>query len=318
MDSPLCIPELLDKCLEFCNAASDLMACALVSRSWAAAAQLRLFEEISFRSHNDAERAWSQLQATLDNSPHLLRYIHSLRIEPNPKWTETTSAAAICSFPWTHLQHVHITLGMNPSIVAIQQLFSLPTLRSVKLMSYFDDIDGRIWERCSPSISSFDLTYSHKAAESVSQHTMSFIPEIRPESLRLSVTTSERLSQSLCPFDFSSLKRLSIDRHTDVLRWETIFPAFRTIIFLSFSVRLISKIHCHVECSSSFNFQGQCSRQYRPLSVSKPRASPHLPKSPPKAPESPRHPLHDHFLQSHSQDCDLCSWSFGRLGVWTA
>ncbi|KAJ7144345.1 hypothetical protein C8R44DRAFT_143927 [Mycena epipterygia] len=156
--NPLHIQELLEQCREFLrDSTSDLKACALVSRSWACAAQPPIFRDVyitlSARSKN--ERLLSRLQEALRISPHLIRHIRRLEICPSNLSTESFSVIGNLSFK--NLTHLAIKMAPElslPSAIAIQQLLAVATLRRAWISCRFSEpsIFLRVWERCSPSI----------------------------------------------------------------------------------------------------------------------------------------------------------------------
>ncbi|KAJ7121489.1 hypothetical protein C8R44DRAFT_166420 [Mycena epipterygia] len=122
--SPLDIQELVDKCTEFLrDSRPDLMACSLVSRSWAHAAQRHLFWNVSIEEQEESQipLLWARLQETLHASPHLIRHIHRLRIHIHCLPTDALSI--IDNFSFTNLTHVVIRGGLVPipSVLAIQK-----------------------------------------------------------------------------------------------------------------------------------------------------------------------------------------------------
>jgi hypothetical protein len=99
--NPLRIPELTDQCmLHLAESKADLEVCSPVSKSWAFAAQHRLFRAI----HLDQKDMCCRLERTLHASPHLIQHIRRLRIVKNSctarrgsGGSTTTATARACS-----------------------------------------------------------------------------------------------------------------------------------------------------------------------------------------------------------------------------
>ncbi|KAJ7779745.1 hypothetical protein B0H16DRAFT_1499736 [Mycena metata] len=144
--TPFAIQELVDLCIDFvCYLPADLAACALVSRSWVHTAQRRLFAEVRIQP----ELGWSRLQDALHRSPHLIRHIHHLEL--------IATLPSICGFPFTHISSIVIrfeALLDEEKALALQQLFSLPTLRRITFQcnSAVRTVWLKVWERVSPTI----------------------------------------------------------------------------------------------------------------------------------------------------------------------
>ncbi|KAJ7493926.1 hypothetical protein FB451DRAFT_1551217 [Mycena latifolia] len=234
------IQELVDQCIEFLSdSLPDLMACALVSRSWTSAAQTYIFREVSIRS-SSSERLWARLQQILLISPHLIRHIHRLHLYSHG--ISTGAFITICQFPFTNLRSAAVFHGKPVPLrvgMAIQQLFSLPHLSRVNVTANFTDpsIFLRIWERCSSNLIHLEIHLIEP-----SNAAMQPVPSIRPPRIRLESLRSisaeyikDWLMHDLCPLDVSHLKILSTARrHEDVFRWPIFAPALRTIEVLDF------------------------------------------------------------------------------------
>ncbi|KAJ7144396.1 hypothetical protein C8R44DRAFT_973920 [Mycena epipterygia] len=251
---PLRIQELLEQCTEFLHdSVSDLKACALVSRSWASAAQFRIFRNVSMALLDTPknEWRWSRLQEALRASPHLIPYIHRLKV--NTSYMSTKTFSDISTYPFTRLVHVHIrtvTLSLH-SVIDMQRLVSLPTLRRLSIQCAFPEPSTflRIWERCSPGITHLEL-------RCVQQGTGGWLPipqrsaaPLKLESLWIPFLEdlSEWLTHPSCPFDFSGLKAIAIAGNTKILHWQKIQPALQTIRVLDFHAY---HLYPHVDLSS--------------------------------------------------------------------
>ncbi|KAJ7495408.1 hypothetical protein FB451DRAFT_1214051, partial [Mycena latifolia] len=235
--------ELVDHIIDFLSDSStDLKACALVSHTFVYAAQSHIFNEISigFGASTPAQfhSLWSRLQATLHVSPHLVQHIRRLRLQPRRISPETLSA--ICNFPFTHLQTL-LCANFNllpASAIALQQLFSLPSLRSVEIVCRVGQPSDflQIWDRFSPNVTHLDLTCYHITTEAFHVVPHHCTAPIRLNSLRIAAAEGVRdwVNHPLCPFDFSSVTGLSVFTCTDVLQWPKFLPLVPTISVLSF------------------------------------------------------------------------------------
>ncbi|KAJ7463320.1 hypothetical protein FB451DRAFT_464683 [Mycena latifolia] len=237
------IQELLDQCIEFLrDSPSDLIACALVSRSWTFAAQLHLFREVQIKSIS-SPNLWPRLQETLRSSPHLIRHIRRLRF--NSEAVSLTRVFEICEFPFTHLQHVSIrhTNTPLPAGLPIPHLLSLPTLTHAKIVAQFSDPSSflQLWERCSPKLRHIDLyCFQRSDLDALPIQTHRF-PPVALESLKIRSIKyiGNWLANDLCPLDLSKLKVLSIIHGLEeVLQWPRFAPALRTLQALDFIPRV--------------------------------------------------------------------------------
>ncbi|KAJ7488354.1 hypothetical protein FB451DRAFT_1553761 [Mycena latifolia] len=248
---PLDIQEILDNCIEFlCDSPLDLRACALVSHAWLCAAQPRLFRKISIGSAKPLwklRKHWDRFRTILDSSPHLIGYIRHLDLHPLHLSAETLTA--VCTFPFTRLRELSIfEFTASPAAqIALQQLFSLSTLRRARIICVFGHPSAiqQIFERCAPGLKHLELLCS-QAPGSVSHSSLhpSSTP-IRPQSFRITSVPSSMLTarplplrnwltHNFLPFDFSDLKVLSIPTNTDILHWPNLAPVLRRIKVLDF------------------------------------------------------------------------------------
>ncbi|KAJ7495533.1 hypothetical protein FB451DRAFT_1164260 [Mycena latifolia] len=215
--NPLCLPELVDQCLDFLpDSSPDLPACALVSRAWTGAAQRRLFETLSFFL-KDQEHMWDAMQNMFRSSPHLIRYVRIIDINADRLSIETLSA--VCNISFSHLAHVslfYISVLSLTMALAFQRLLSLPTLRYVSVNSIFTDpvMFFKMWDGCSAGIRHLELSCS----PSDYVLTEFYHPPDSPiflESLRTPGESAAWLTHAACPFDVSRLKLLSIFSHIE-------------------------------------------------------------------------------------------------------
>ncbi|KAJ6534292.1 hypothetical protein B0H19DRAFT_1185683 [Mycena capillaripes] len=248
LTNPLYIPELVDECIHYIrHSLSDLIACSLVSRRWARATQPHLYTDVAigkresngWRFWANPGCRWSQLQRTLSTSPHLIRYIRRLDIDADQLSQDAFSA--ICNFPFTHLEHISVfsaSLLSLQSAMAMQQLFSLPTLRHLKIRWHFTDPTNflQIWKRCSSSIQHLDIHCFHLHSEAAVTPSADHSAPIALRSLR--VTCGEAVPVWLAHdpglFDFSGLKMLSIHHHTGILALPKCGPVVANIEVLDF------------------------------------------------------------------------------------
>ncbi|KAJ7462998.1 hypothetical protein FB451DRAFT_1266540 [Mycena latifolia] len=237
MANALSIQELVEQCIEFLrDSVSDLQACALVSPSWTPAAQALIFKEVSTKP-GSSQRSWARLHQTLYTSPHLIRYIHRLRLDSHALSDETFSA--ICEFPFTHLHYASLVYGGDMSLpvgLSIQQLLSLPAIKRVKLATSFTDpsIFLRIWDRCSSSLTHMELFCVQTSTQAMPPILQRFAGRVALESFSIVgvLNLMAWLMHDLCPLDVSHLKTLSTGmgmEADELLRSHKFAPALRTI-----------------------------------------------------------------------------------------
>ncbi|KAJ7088285.1 hypothetical protein C8R44DRAFT_751861 [Mycena epipterygia] len=214
--------ELVDHIITFLHdSPADWPACALVSRSWVHTAQSHIFRQICFVSAQSTnEDRWARFQQISHISPHLIHHVRQLHVADSAVSSETF--LAICNFPFARLDGASVQLGtVTPSFtLAVQKLFSLPTLRRVQ-----------IWDECSRSLEHLELSCSLGEAEGFHFAQQSSLA-IRLESLAIrtvDIDVLEWLTPTHCPLDFSGLRALSLCKYTDLLGSETFAPALQTI-----------------------------------------------------------------------------------------
>ncbi|KAJ6525908.1 hypothetical protein DFH09DRAFT_1416188 [Mycena vulgaris] len=172
--------ELVNHIIDFFHdTPTDLKACALVSRAFVYAAQSHIFKKLSIRNYGPpisktAATLLSRCQETLHTSPHLVQ--HRLTLYPRPMSLETFSA--ICNF----------TLSL-PFAIALQRLFSPPTLRFVSLECLYGDPSTfmQIWDRCAPDLKHLGLRCSQTSTEVFHPTSHRWPAPIRPESFEAQV-----------------------------------------------------------------------------------------------------------------------------------
>ncbi|KAJ7823613.1 hypothetical protein B0H14DRAFT_1310087 [Mycena olivaceomarginata] len=110
--------ELLDECMSYLNYNStDLKVCALVCRSWSAAAQRLLFNVVVVTA---PPRRYSRIEQTLRTSPHLIQYIHTLVLHRNSD-VKINVFEKFCTLPFTHVENISISHSCTvtlPSAIA--------------------------------------------------------------------------------------------------------------------------------------------------------------------------------------------------------
>ncbi|KAJ6534131.1 hypothetical protein B0H19DRAFT_439811 [Mycena capillaripes] len=253
---PFLIPDLVDHCIDFLyGSILDLRACSLVCRSWVNAAQSHIFRRILLSG--DAEDMWEKLKPLLETSPHLTRYISRLFI--CPEQLSAQSFSDICNLSFTNLRSVCINQfsSISPSmVIAMQQLFSLPSLSSVTLWCLQWPARPGMWNRCSSLKHLFLYCTEGDPEQELTPSTSKAPPSLVPPtiSLRKRVTlqslcirTSEArpgrsidnwLTEALRPFDMSALNALSISKHPEIIRLEAFAVSLDTIELFEFVATL--------------------------------------------------------------------------------
>jgi hypothetical protein len=244
--------ELVDEFLSYLDDPTDLrltsanlQACALVCRSWSTTAQRLLFKMVYlYNTHR-----FRRLEKTLRSSLYLVPHIRILILDRGLAAHVSLKLQAfekICQFPFTHLKSVSLLdLGaITPkSTIALQQLFSLPTLRRIDLnTASFEPLQfPALWARCSSSVRHLQLRCRSRFG-SAFRPTLRHSAPIALASLRLDTMdgVDEWLHHDLCPFDFSRLAVLSVTSRTTALRRPRMAAALKTIealelIFVGFA-----------------------------------------------------------------------------------
>ncbi|KAJ6556517.1 hypothetical protein DFH09DRAFT_1164685 [Mycena vulgaris] len=240
--------ELVNHIINFLHdTPTGLKACALVSRAFVDEAQSNIFKELSIGHFgaptSDIDALWSRCQVTLHASPHLVQHIHRFKLHPRQISIDTLSA--ICTFPFTHLKEVCIrNLDLSPPFaIALQGLFSLPSLRFVSLECRYADRSTfiQIWDGCAPGLKHLELRCFQTSTEAFHPTSHRWPAPIHLDSLRIIHPIRgmrDWMDHPLCPFDFSGLRVLSISTYTEVLRWPQITPALRAVKALDFIIPL--------------------------------------------------------------------------------
>ncbi|KAJ7697189.1 hypothetical protein B0H17DRAFT_1197589 [Mycena rosella] len=239
--------ELIDNIVDLLSSSpTDWRTCALVSGSWVNAAQAHIFREVAFHSEprRSNERLWSRFHETLLASPHLIRHVRHLAVDPHMLSIDTF--IVVCNFPFTHLNGLiikNIILSRRTAI-ALQQLLSLPTFDLVDLGCQFTQPSDvlAIWEHGSPSIKHVALLYTKTSDDPIlPARPRNNTSPVQLESLNIvhmgPEPTKNWLIHALSPFDLSRLKALSSNCHAEILHWARLAPSLRTIDALEFSPR---------------------------------------------------------------------------------
>ncbi|KAJ6613993.1 hypothetical protein B0H10DRAFT_2436192 [Mycena sp. CBHHK59/15] len=211
--SPLDFQELVDHCItllaegdiSILHRTRALVSCALVARSWVDAAQAHLFRAphrvtADLWDSWDTRRPLLRLYRTLDTSPHLIRHVRDLNMSLTVDCiTRNATFFEFCHLPFLHLESASIFLRRrlgHEFSMALQQLFSLPTLVYIKLDIWMENVStfSDMWKRCSPTIRHLDLT---------TDIDLSRTPDPDLDHVQL-------YPWALYPFDLSHLKALSI------------------------------------------------------------------------------------------------------------
>jgi hypothetical protein len=232
--------ELVDYIVDFLHDSEKaLQSCALASRACIYRAQAHLFSHIVLA---DKQTLWVKAQITFQKSPHLIRHIR--RLDMCPRNISSDTFAAICTLPLTHLRSAYISspsFKLSPqSALGLQQLHSLPTLRDIELQCCFAESATfqKIWDRCSSSVQHLDLDCRPDTGETFRSMSQRCSPALQLKSLRLLAREGSWawLQHPMGPFDFSSLKALSIRGLSGVM---SLAPCANSLQVLEFSVSIL-------------------------------------------------------------------------------
>ncbi|KAF7366718.1 hypothetical protein MSAN_00929900 [Mycena sanguinolenta] len=269
--------ELVDECLSYLHyeyqsthQPNDLMACALVCKSWSLAAQRHLFKIV--RLGTTRRRSHIRLlDRTLRASPHLIQHIHSLVLYRGPlvKKKNSINIAAfekICNISYTHLESVFFLDGEITFTLryarALQRLLSLPTLCQVNLSGTFPDPAAfcAVWDRCSPTIKHLELHCRNHIQHDLHPTASHSSASVALRSLKLNIYSfngvDEWLNHDLCPFDFSQLAVLSVTNPTLLgIGRSRMIPALQTIRALEFNIGMFFDENQLIDLSLFSNLQ---------------------------------------------------------------
>ncbi|KAJ7465383.1 hypothetical protein B0H11DRAFT_2284821 [Mycena galericulata] len=242
-NTPLDVQELLDHCIGFlAGSPADLCACALISRAWVHASQSHLFAAVSLPGRHESRVL--RLLELWDASPHLVR--HTTRLTITFNLIDTAHFLRISHVPFIRLSSIDVLGAVwDPyTAVSIQRLLSLQTLRSVKLMCYFERrvFAQEVWVHASPSIEHVALggvpgddAYDTQGTAPEPPHTS----RLKLKSFHIFTPDPSHLwfqDEVYLPFDFSALKSftyLSGSSFVQIVRSRAFAPALRTIEILT-------------------------------------------------------------------------------------
>ncbi|KAK7052758.1 hypothetical protein R3P38DRAFT_2861781 [Favolaschia claudopus] len=232
--SPLEIQELLDICIGLLSGGctADLLACALVARSWVNAAQAGLFRiPIPLRPVTDfsyfSDSRASKFIYSLRSNPSLIRHVQELDVyvgESGKYAVHAQTFEDLCTVQFTHLKRfsLEIHASFDWHSTAVSGLVALPSLEYLNI-STRDQTFGslaHIWDCCSPTI-----RHLHIDCEEGGELPPSTGQTVCLKSLRLGVWSGtspyEPRSRLLHPFDLSSLKAIGIQEGVSV-PWNSI------------------------------------------------------------------------------------------------
>ncbi|KAJ7445643.1 hypothetical protein FB451DRAFT_1568068, partial [Mycena latifolia] len=203
---------------------SDLKNLALVSRAMCPAAQSVLFDDIDleppqfeddaliYLTTQDFDASCRRLGAVLTESPHLLKYIHSLKL------TVTSDVLdQLCSMGLTSLRYIDIKFRNfrldNSLIEPLQNLFSLPSIRRIEVTSH---VSPGLFSKCAPHLTDLSFVCVHRFTPAsgsilVSRNAGLRRPEIKTLQLVASAPLDDWLVGPTCPFDLTRLIDVQIE-----------------------------------------------------------------------------------------------------------
>ncbi|KAJ6449397.1 hypothetical protein C8R47DRAFT_1204810 [Mycena vitilis] len=236
----LFVQELLDHCICFLqDSPSDLKICALVSRRWVNGAQSLLFRSILINTSHKC----LQLQGISQSSPHLIRHLQRLIINPLSFTEEAFSAVGNFDFP--NLRQLYV-YGATPyhtptSIASLQALISRPSLIHIIFQLDSAPTPGffALWDRCSPSLRHLELYFFYAPSTPYQPREGRSLPPIPLQSLRIFMMWEDVvdwLTHPWGPFDVANLQVLSVvNRPQEV--WRALPSPFRSIKALEFTAQ---------------------------------------------------------------------------------
>ncbi|KAJ6570932.1 hypothetical protein DFH09DRAFT_1153377 [Mycena vulgaris] len=262
--TPFTIQELVNLCIHFLrDSLRELRACALVSRSWVYPAQSHVFREISIAGGDPGgihsailgtrgqssvaggdcgefkPALWARLQQTLETSPHLIQHIRHLDIDIGARPNE--QLLSICDFPFTHLEHVGSRFDGDFTLqtaLAFQALFSLPTIRSIKLTGTAPlkpTTFAKTFERCSSAVRKLHVQVNGPLPFPATPENHTGAP-IKLVSLTIMTVGPIDRPLTVHPFSTSNLKALALTSIFGIA-WHDVVPGTKTIEILSMVVQ---------------------------------------------------------------------------------
>ncbi|KAJ7019828.1 hypothetical protein C8F04DRAFT_326043 [Mycena alexandri] len=228
----LAIPELLDHIVDYlADSPEDLLACALVSKSWVPRAQFHLFRKVELlppSKWNDTQvhvrlleilRASRQLRSLVRYLSFSLsiRLLDCLDSIPLPNLEEISVECTDDQYIWC--------MDIKTSLRVRDIFMSIPTLSRVNFSGQFQSISifHHYFENCAANIQSLELVDVYlvdEGHEIPPDPPPSFIPS-RMQLSRLSLPNDSPWIDAWilgphCPFGFSQLKSLQLQD----LQWE--------------------------------------------------------------------------------------------------
>ncbi|KAF8208200.1 hypothetical protein K438DRAFT_318196 [Mycena galopus ATCC 62051] len=254
--------ELVDECMSYLvYDYSNLRAAALVCRSWSLAAQGLLFKTLWL----DTTRGYRRVEKALRMSPHLVHYTQALVLYGhdgrNSRPIKIEAFEKFCDISFTHVESVanldHTTAMTLRTAIALQRLFSSPTLRRVELENSFNDPAAflALWHSCSPTVRHLQL----RLWSSLGRPPRSILPRSSPPvaltSLKFDrLDVDEWLNPDVSLFNLSQLAVLSITTRVAV-GWLRTAPALTTIDALEIHLDAYSDDGSFVDLSLLSNLQ---------------------------------------------------------------
>ncbi|KAJ7620248.1 hypothetical protein FB45DRAFT_1006852 [Roridomyces roridus] len=217
------VQELTDYCIDFLHSShGDLMACALVHRSWTETSQTHLFHHLSIidpftrsaSSHLEAaDSRWKHLCDVLATSARLRGFVRGLEIDMQGVSVENFNLIFSLSFP--RIREVKI-LGTwtSSAILEAQTLLRLPTVTRVTLGGIFENLVtlAQVLESCSSHLHELSLFLVQITEVALADHPP-ITKQVAMKHLLLynSSDAFRWLSSTQCPLVFTELKSLTLD-----------------------------------------------------------------------------------------------------------
>ncbi|KAJ7488905.1 hypothetical protein FB451DRAFT_1552850 [Mycena latifolia] len=252
--NPMAVQELVDYCIDFLFAsAPDLKACALVSRSWTAAAQMHLFSCIVVGSPGYSygqttlpdlnRRRCHRLFEVLATSPRLIGWIESLEVHLDTLPHDILRA--ISMFPFVGLRRILVSgnWAARETILVTQDLFAFGTLTNLSIAGNFRSLSNfvEVLERCSPNIR--DVSFGRVHIEPIAPNSLAVPHGLLPLDRRIEIdsldlwwssTIHHWLNSPQCRFGFANLKRLRLNENTSLPQWTGFAPSIPGVEHLQF------------------------------------------------------------------------------------
>ncbi|KAJ7445835.1 hypothetical protein FB451DRAFT_1412512 [Mycena latifolia] len=209
---------------------SDLKNLALVSRAMCPAAQSVLFYDIDLEPRivekdsmsnlttQDFDASCRLLVAVLTKSPHLVKYIHRLKVTVTPDVLDQLCFVGLTSLRDIEIQFQNFRVD-DSLIEPLQNLFSLPSIRRIELSSH---VSPGLFSECVPHLTGLSFVCVHTftpASVSIPVSRYARRPEIQTLLLAGSAPLDDWLVGPTCPFDFTRLVDVQIE--VDIRRSRT-------------------------------------------------------------------------------------------------